>query len=279
MYRNTEHHDEQASMDRTEGHIRSERGRGQVVVTGAASGIGRATTAALLREEWDVLALDRNEAALELLRRDLSDSGALSIRAMDITRTGDIERVISELPDTLPLRGLVCCAAVGDNTRFLDVPLDSLRSLFELNVIATFSICQVAARRMIKEGGGSIVNISSVSGLRANAGRSSYGSSKAALEMLSKVMAVELAPFQVRVNTLAPGPTLTAMAAEMHAGPERERLLGSVPQGRYGTPEEIAQGVAFLLDGARSGYVTGHTLCVDGGMSAAGSFAPTLSAG
>ena len=265
-------------MDKTEGSIHSERAHGRVVVTGAASGIGRATTAALLREKWDVLALDRNEAALEVLRRDLSDTGSLAVHAMDITRTAEVERLIYELPDTLPLRGLVCCAAVGDNTRFLDVSLDSLRSLFELNFIATFSICQVAARRMAKEGGGSIVNISSVSGLRANAGRSAYGSSKAALEMLSKIMAVELAPFHVRVNTLAPGPTLTAMAAELHAGAEAQRLLGAVPQGRYGTPEEIAQGVAFLLDGRRSGYVTGHTLCVDGGMSSAGSFEPVRAA-
>ena len=129
---------------------------------------------------------------------------------------------------------------------------------------------------MAADGGGAIVNISSVSGLRANAGRSTYGSSKAALEMLSKIMALELAPLKVRVNTVAPGPTLTAMAAALHVGPERNRLLRAVPQGRYGAPEEIAEGVAFLLDARRSGYVTGHTLCVDGGMFAAGAFEPRL---
>jgi NAD(P)-dependent dehydrogenase (short-subunit alcohol dehydrogenase family) len=249
-------------------------GRGSVVVTGAASGIGRAVTSTLLQDHWQVLALDRNAAALEVLSSDFGAPSALSIHVVDLTHTSDVERIISDLSDATPLSGLVCCAAVGDNTPFLDVPLASLRSLLELNFVATFAICQAAARRMVNEGGGSIVNISSVSGLRANAGRSTYGSSKAALEMLSKVMAVELAPFRVRVNTVAPGPTLTAMAAELHAGPERQRLLGSVPQGRYGTPEEIAQGVAFLLDGRRSGYVTGHTLCVDGGMYAAGSFQP-----
>lgn len=244
-----------------------------MVVTGAAAGIGRAVTETLLGEGWQVAALDRNAAALESMRRDLGGAGALSTHQIDLTRTEEVERLVCDLPG-LPLRGLVCCAAIGDNTPFLQVRLTSLRSLLDINFVATFAICQAAARRMVKEGGGSIVNISSVSGLRANAGRAAYGSSKAALEMLSKIMAVELAPAGVRVNTLAPGPTLTAMAAELHAGPERQRLLGSVPQGRYGSPEEIAQGVAFLLDDRRSGYVTGHTLCVDGGMYAAGSFEP-----
>jgi NAD(P)-dependent dehydrogenase (short-subunit alcohol dehydrogenase family) len=253
-------------MNRTEG-------RASVVVTGAASGIGRAVTETLLQDGWHVRALDRNAAALGLLQRELAAADALSTHEVDLTHTDDVERIISDVSGP-PLRGLVCCAAIGDNTPFLQVRLASLRSLLDINFVATFATCQAAARRMVKDGGGSIVNISSVSGLRANAGRSTYGSSKAALEMLSKVMAVELAPFGVRVNTLAPGPTLTAMAAELHAGSERQRLLGSVPQGRYGSPEEIAQGVAFLLDGRRSGYVTGHTLCVDGGMYAAGSFQP-----
>jgi NAD(P)-dependent dehydrogenase (short-subunit alcohol dehydrogenase family) len=252
---------------RTEMH--TTEGSATVVVTGAASGIGRAVTEMLLGEGWHVRALDRNAAAVDVLRKDVGAARALSTFEVDVTQTEEVERIISDASDP-PLRGLVCCAGIGDNTPFLQVPLASLRSVMDVNFIATFAICQAAARRMVKGGGGSIVNISSVSGLRANAGRSAYGSSKAAIEMLSKVMAAELAAFGVRVNTLAPGPVLTAMAAELHVGAERERLLGSVPQRRYGSPEEIAHGVAFLLDGRRSAYVTGHTLCVDGGMYGAG---------
>lgn len=248
--------------------------RGSVVVTGAASGIGRAVATTLLQDGWHVLALDRNASALETLPGDCGGPGSLSLHVVDVTRTVEVEAILARADGIRRLAGLVCCAAVGDNTPFLEVPLASFRSLVDLNVVATFAICQMAARRMAQEGGGAIVNITSTSGLRANAGRSAYGSSKAAVEMLSKVMAVELAPFGVRVNTVAPGPTLTAMAAELHVGPERQRLLDSVPQGRYGTPGEIAQGVAFLLDGTRSGYITGHTLCIDGGMAAAGSFQP-----
>jgi NAD(P)-dependent dehydrogenase (short-subunit alcohol dehydrogenase family) len=259
-------------MRDTEPRGDSPNGLGRVVVTGAASGIGRATAAALLVGGWKVLALDRDRAALDQMLRELGTSDALVSHALDLTRISDVEQIIDRAADAVPLRGLVCCAAIGDNTPFLEIALGSLRSVFEINFMATFALCQMAARQMVKNGGGAIVNISSVSGLRANAGRSAYGASKAALEMLSKIMAVELAPKHVRVNTLAPGPTLTSMAAGMHLGTERQRLLRSVPQGRYATPEEIAEGVAFLLDERRSSYVTGHTLCIDGGMYAAGSF-------
>ncbi|WP_049778340.1 SDR family NAD(P)-dependent oxidoreductase [Rhizobium leguminosarum] len=244
------------------------------IVTGAASGIGRATAAALLEEGWSVLAIDRNIVALEGLRQEFAGSQALSIYGIDLSEIKEIERFIDDLPHAIQIRGLVCCAARGDKTGFLDITNDQIRSIFELNFFSTFSLCQAVARRMIKAGGGSIVNITSTSGLRANAGRSAYGSSKAAVELLSKIMAVELAPFNVRVNTLAPGPTLTKMAAHLHAGPERQRLLDKVPQGRYGMPAEIAQGIVYLLDSKRSSFVTGHTLCVDGGMAAAGSFEP-----
>lgn len=245
---------------------------GRAVVTGAASGIGRATVEILLSEGWHVAALDRDAAALDRLMRDFGSARTLATYAIDLTHIWEVEQIISGLDSQVPLRGLVCCAALGDNTPFLEVEIASLRSVLEVNFFATFALCQVAVRRMASEGGGAIVNITSVSGLRANEGRCAYGASKAAVEMLSKIMAVELAPKQIRVNTLAPGPTLTAMAAELHLGAESQRLLRSVPQGRYAMPEEIAQGVAYLLDDRRSGYMTGHTLCVDGGMFAAGSF-------
>lgn len=259
------------------GHARSGLPR-CAIVTGGASGIGYATVAALLSENWSVVVLDRDDAALEVVRRELSASGHLSAHRVDLTQTSDVERIIFSLPPTVSLDGLVCCASVGGNQSFLETSLASIRSLFEINFMATFALCQLVARRMMEQGGGSIVNITSVSGFRANAGRAAYGSSKAALEMLSKIMAVELAPHNIRVNTLAPGPTSTPMAAAMHAGVERQRLLSSVPQGRYGSPDEIAQGVVFLLDDQRSGYVTGSTLFVDGGMCAAGSFEPVHAA-
>jgi NAD(P)-dependent dehydrogenase (short-subunit alcohol dehydrogenase family) len=245
-------------------------GPGRALVTGAASGIGRATVIALLRDGWSVVALDRDDAGLDALREVAGEPGTLVCVAVDLTSTREIETVVERLPQDPPLRGLVNCAAIGINSSFLDTSLDALRSLFDLNFMATFALCQVAARRMAAHDGGSIVNVTSVSGLRANAGRCAYGSSKAALEMLSKVMALELAPLGIRVNTLAPGPTLTAMANGMHLGEESARLLRAVPQGRYATPEEIAEGAAFLLDERRAAYVTGHTLCVDGGMYGAG---------
>jgi NAD(P)-dependent dehydrogenase (short-subunit alcohol dehydrogenase family) len=249
---------------------------GSVIVTGAASGIGRATAELLLAEGWRVLALDRHAGGLDTLQQATGLASNLTTCALDLKNIDEIHRVVSGLDDAVPLRGLVCCAAVAENVPFLEVDLNALRSLYEINFMATFSLCQAAARQMVNNGGGSIVNVSSVSGLRANAGRTAYGSSKAALEMLSKIMAVELAHRKIRVNTVAPGPIMTAMAASIHADGESQRLLRTVPQGRYGAAEDIAQGIAYLLDERRSSYVTGHTLCVDGGMYAAGSFESNL---
>ena len=246
-----------------------------VIVTGAASGIGRATVATLLKDGKAVIALDRDADSLQSLEAEFADSGKLSTHTIDLSKLEEIESFAAGLPETLRIAGLVCSAARGDNTPVLDIPVEKLKAVFELNYFATFTLCNRIAKRMKAAEGGSIVMITSVSGLRANAGRAAYGSSKAAVEMLAKIMAVELAPFNIRVNTVAPGPTRTAMATDLHLGTEARRLINSVPQARYADPAEIAQGIAFLIDKTRSSYVTGHTLCVDGGMYAAGSFEPS----
>ena len=106
--------------------------------------------------------------------------------------------------------------------------------------------------------------------MRGNAGRAAYGASKGGVETLTKVMAVELAPMGIRVNAVAPGPIETPLVVQMHAG-VRERVAATIPQGRYGQPEEIAAAIVFLL-GEGATYITGHTLCVDGGFHAAGAF-------
>ncbi|MCC7319714.1 MAG: SDR family oxidoreductase [Rubellimicrobium sp.] len=252
--------------------------RGVILVTGAASGIGRAAVRALRHEGWPVLAIDRDRAGLERLSTE-DRAGGLSVASIDLTVGAEVEALLDSLGPDRRLAGLVSSAARGENLGFLDLSVQRMREIYELNLFALARLAQGVALRMKGTGGGSIVNITTVSGLRANAGRAAYGSSKAAVEMLSKVMAIELAPFGIRVNTIAPGPVLTAMAAQLHVGPERARLLSRVPQGRYATPEEIAQGVLFLMDPDRSSYVTGMTLCIDGGMSAAGSFEPSAPGG
>jgi NAD(P)-dependent dehydrogenase (short-subunit alcohol dehydrogenase family) len=119
-------------------------------------------------------------------------------------------------------------------------------------------------------GKGSIVNIASVSGIRGNTGRVAYGASKGGVITMTQVMAVELAPLGIRVNAIAPGPIETPLVRAMHTEKARADWLSRVPQHRYGTPEEVAGAAVFLLDQRRSSFMTGQTLCVDGGFTAAG---------
>ena len=119
-------------------------------------------------------------------------------------------------------------------------------------------------------GGGSIVNIASVSGIRGSKGRSAYGASKGAVINLTKVMATDLAPFKIRVNAIAPGPIETPMVKAVHTDEDRAIYHRFVPMRRYGQPSEIANAVEFLLDERRSSYITGEILAVDGGYRGAG---------
>jgi NAD(P)-dependent dehydrogenase (short-subunit alcohol dehydrogenase family) len=139
-----------------------------------------------------------------------------------------------------------------------------------VNVVGSFIVARAVVRAMRESGGGAIVNIASVSGLRGNIGRTAYGASKGAVVTMTRVMAVELASAKIRVNAIAPGPVETAMVRAMHTADARRNWVNRVPQGRYGQPHEIARAAAFLLDAEQSSYVTGHVLAVDGGFLAGG---------
>jgi NAD(P)-dependent dehydrogenase (short-subunit alcohol dehydrogenase family) len=128
---------------------------------------------------------------------------------------------------------------------------------------------------MLKSGGGAVVNIASISGLRASTLRVAYGTSKAALIHLTKQQAAELGELGIRVNCIAPGPVDTAMAKLVHSAEIRRDYHDSIPLGRYGTPEEIAAGIGFLCSDAAS-YINGQTLAVDGGFDATGIGLPSL---
>ncbi len=125
---------------------------------------------------------------------------------------------------------------------------------------------------MQHSGGGAIVNIASISGIRGSKGRSAYGASKGAVINLTKVMATDLAPFKIRVNAVAPGPIDTPMVRAVHSDDDRKTYHRFVPMRRYGEPAEIAHAVEFLLDERRSSYITGEILAVDGGFRGAGIF-------
>lgn len=243
-----------------------------VVVTGAGSGIGLSTTELLIEAGWHVLAADRDAEALERLMERLGNrAGLLTTVLLDITD----EKAIADLAERCralhsPLQALVNSAGIGSNVRFAETTTDQLRRMYEVNVVGAFALSQALAPIMRENGGGSIVHIASVSGIKGNLGRSAYGASKGALLTLTKIMAVELADDLIRVNAIAPGPIETPMVKENHTAVTREEWNRTVPMRRYGRPEEIATAIAFLVDERQSSYVTGQILAVDGGFTAAG---------
>ena len=242
-----------------------------VVVTGAGSGIGLSTTELLIDAGWHVIAADRDASALARLGERLSNRHAITLAPLDVTD----EAAVAQLADrcrTLdaPLAALVNSAGIAANARFADTTTDMLRKIYEVNVIGAFALSQALAPVLRENGGGSIVHIASVSGIKGNLGRSAYGASKGALITLTNIKAVELADDLIRVNAIAPGPIETPMVKENHTAVTREDWQRTVPLRRYGQPEEIASAIAFLVDGEQSSYVTGQILAVDGGFTAAG---------
>jgi NAD(P)-dependent dehydrogenase (short-subunit alcohol dehydrogenase family) len=247
-------------------------GQETVFITGGASGIGFAVVEAALEEGWHAVVVDRDQRSLDQCRDTFGrSSGSVRFEQLDIT---DEEAVVQSVlrceRDFGPISGLVNSAGIGRDVPAIDTSVDLFRTLLEVNLIGSFVVSREVARRMRERGKGSIVNIASVSGVRGNVGRVAYGASKGGVITMTQVMAVELASAGIRVNAVAPGPIETPLVREVHTDEIRAEWLATVPQGRYGKPSEIASAAIFLLDDTRSSFVTGQTLCVDGGFTAAG---------
>ena len=150
--------------------------------------------------------------------------------------------------------------------------------MMAVNLTGPFLCVQACAPLMLRNGGGAIVNIASISGLRASTLRGGYGTSKAALMHLTRQQAVELGNRGIRVNAVAPGPVDTAMAKQVHTPAIRAGYHDAIPLNRYGSEREIAEAVVFLCSDAAS-YINGQTLAADGGFDAAGIGLPDLRRG
>ena len=242
------------------------------LITGAASGIGRATLERLLADGWRVAALDRDEAALTPLRKKYRTARNVHVVAADVCDEATVEAIVKDVVKRFGrIDGVVNSAGIAADIPALDTPVDLFRRILDVNVIGSFIVARAAARVMkAAKTGGAIVNIASISGLRGSKGRVAYGASKGAVVTMTQVLANDLAGFGIRVNAIAPGPIETPMVRQVHSQADRELYMRYVPMNRYGTPEEIASAIAFLLDDAASGYVTGEILAVDGGYRGAG---------
>jgi len=240
-----------------------------VLVTGGASGIGLSVTRGLAQEGWKVLAADISQEALDAAAQELPLERVRCVR-MDVCDEKQVSEALSANEDFGPLAGLVSSAGIGKEVSFFDTDAALMRRMLEVNLIGTFNVAKQAALRMRERGQGSIVNIASVSGIRGNVDRTAYGASKGGVITMTRVMAVELAEFGIRVNVVAPGPVNTPLVARMHSAASREVWTRMLPQRRYAEPQELSGTIDWLLDERRSSYVTGQLICVDGGFTAGG---------
>ena len=238
------------------------------IVTGGSRGIGNAIVAEFLREGATVHSLSRkapeNQAELDALAA--AAGGAVRWRAADVTDEDDfgkaLEAVFSEAG---AVHVLVNNAGITRDGLVFRMPTADWDAVLRANLTSAFFACRVVARAMVKQRAGSIVNISSVSGIMGNAGQTNYAASKAGLIGFSKSLAREVATRGVRVNVIAPGFIETDMTRGI-GDKVREAFLAQIPLGRMGTAGEVAALAAFLASD-RSAYVTGQVIPVDGGLS------------
>lgn len=234
----------------------------RVLVTGAGKGIGRATACLLAERGATVVALSRDVRDLNALERDIGCRTAAVDLADPMAARRSVEAV-------LPIDDLVNCAGMVTLEPFLESGTDTFDTTMAVNVRAPMIVAQVVARSMIERGQrGAIVNVSSLAASIGIADHAAYCASKAALDGLTRVMALELAPHGIRVNAVNPVVTLTPMAEKAWSDPVKAGpMLARIPQGRFVQPDEVAEAILYLLgDGA--GMINGVCLPVDGGFRA-----------
>ncbi len=236
------------------------------LVTGASRGIGRAICLALASRGCRIAAAGRDRDALEAVAAEISELGSeVLIVTGDISCGDDVTRIIKETREHFSrLDILVNNAGLTRDGLLLRMKDSDWDDVLNANLKGSFMLSRAAAKIMTKQRYGRIVNISSVVGEMGNPGQANYCASKAGLIGLTKSNARELAKRNITVNAVAPGFITTAMTEEL-GDKAREELVGQIPLGRIGTPEDVADAVVFLASEA-AGYITGQVLSVNGGM-------------
>jgi NAD(P)-dependent dehydrogenase (short-subunit alcohol dehydrogenase family) len=246
------------------------------VVTGAARGIGLATAKRFLAEGWRVALFDIDGATLASAAETLERGNHCLAMTCDVASPDQVRAAVDQVLDRFGrIDSLVNNAGTAVFKPLLETTYDEWRRVIEVNLSGPFLCAQACAPAMIAQGSGSIVNITSVSGLRASMLRVAYGTSKAGLMHLTKQQAAEWGEVGIRVNAVAPGPVDTAMAKAVHSAAIRADYHDAIPLNRYGLETEIAEAIWFLCSDKAS-YITGQTLAVDGGFDATGIGLPSL---
>jgi len=240
------------------------------IVTGAARGIGLATTQLMLAEGWQVAMIDRDAAALMAAVEGLENAFPV---VCDISDPEQVGAMTTEVVDRFGrIDALVNNAGVADFRPLADTDLAIWREVMATNLDGVFLTSQTVLPHL-KATQGAIVNIASISGLRASTLRVAYGTSKAAVIHLTRQQAAELGEWGVRANCVAPGPVDTKLALAVHSPAIRAAYHDAL--NRYGREHEIAEAIVFLCS-KRASYVTGQVIAVDGGFDAVGVGLPAL---
>jgi NAD(P)-dependent dehydrogenase (short-subunit alcohol dehydrogenase family) len=246
------------------------------LVTGAARGIGLAVAKRFLAEGFGVALLDIESTLLAKSMSALAKPDATLALTCDVSDAAAVASAFAEIERRFGrLDALINNAGIAVFAPLMETSDADWSRVLATNLTGPFLCSKAAVPLMRHHGGGAIVNITSISGLRASTLRSAYGTSKAGLAHLTKQLAVELAELGIRVNGVAPGPVDTAMAKAVHSAEIRADYHDAIPLNRYGLEEELAEAVFFLCSD-RASYITGQILAVDGGFDAAGIGLPTL---
>ena len=246
------------------------------LVTGAGRGIGLAAARRFLADGWRVALLDIDAALLEAAMASLAAPDRTLALECDVAEATAVFAAVQRAAARFGrLDALVNNAGTAVFKPMLETTPEEWNRVLAVNLGGPFLTTQAAAPFMAEGGGGAVVNVTSISGLRASTLRVAYGTSKAALAHLTKQQAVELGALGIRVNAVAPGPVETAMAKAVHTPEIRRDYHDAIPLARYGLEEELAEMIFFLCSD-RASYLTGQEIAVDGGFDAAGIGLPTL---
>lgn len=242
------------------------------LVTGAARGIGLATTQLFLEEGWQVAMIDRDSPALAAAAAPLQNVHKI---VCDVSDADAVPLMVAETLDTFGrIDAVINNAGVADFGPIEETSFARWRTVMETNLDGPFLVTQ-AAIPALKESKGAIVNIASISGLRASTLRVAYGTSKAGVIQLTLQQAAELGEYGIRANVVAPGPVRTKLAMAVHSQEIIDAYHDALPLNRYGSEREIAEAIVFLCSDKAS-FITGQCLAADGGFEATGIGLPAL---
>lgn len=237
------------------------------LITGATSGIGEATLKKFIKEKYRVLAVGRNENKLNKIKEEYND--LIDTFVVDVTNKEQRENLINTINSKgIELDTLVNSAGILRNGSIENTPLNEWYEVIETNLTSIFHLMQLCVP-LLEKRKGTIVNVSSVTGLRSFPNILAYAVSKAGVDQLTRCSALELAPKGIRVNAVNPGVVVTNCHLNSGMSKEKyaeflERSKTTHPLGRVGTPDEIAE-LIFFLASERSGWITGETIAIDGG--------------